>query len=115
MVDIQVQEFKVKLKGQEYTFRLDFEALLKFMEKYSTKEDPEYGVEIFNEFLQGKNTYRNIIKILSCACVEKDWTEKELRKSIPFSFRSMKLMDGITNALIWGVLSDEPEGQGKNG
>lgn len=101
MVNVDVKEFKIKIKGEEYTFRLDFKALLKFNSKYDN------AMIIFNEFLGSKNIYDCMIKILSCSCVEKEFTEEELAENIGFNFKSMKLFDEVTFALIEGVLSDE--------
>lgn len=101
MVNVDVKEFKIKINGTEYTFRLDFKALLKFNNKH------ENGMLIFNEFLQGKNIYDCIIKILSCSCIEKEFTEEELLESVGFNFKTMKLFDEITFALIEGIVNDE--------
>lgn len=101
MVNVEVREFKIKIGEKEYTFRLDFKALLKFNNKYVD------GMLIFNEFLQGKNIYDCIIKILSCSCIEKEFTEEELAESIGFNFKTMKLFDEITFALIEGIMNDE--------
>lgn len=108
MVNVEVKEFKIKLDKKIYTFRLDFNALLKFNNKY------EDGMEIFNEFLQGTNVYEAIVKILSCACVEKEWPEEELTKSLSFDFQTMRLMDEITFALVEGVFSEGESKEGKN-
>lgn len=109
MVNVEVREFKIKIGEKEYTFRLDFKALLKFNNKY------ENAMLIFNEFLQGKNIYDCIIKILSCSCAEKEFTQEELAENIGFNFKTMKLFDEITFALIEGVLSDkEGDKQEKN-
>jgi len=108
MVNIEVKEFKIKINKEKYTFRLDFRALFKFTNRY------ENGMELFNEFLQGKNVYECIIKILSCACVEKEWEEIELTNAIPFNFKIMKLMDEITFTLIEGMLQEKEGGEGKN-
>lgn len=108
MVNIQVPEFKIKIEGKQYTFRLDFKALLKFNNKY------ENGMEIFNTFLQGKEVYECIVKILSCACIEKEWTEEELIKKLSFDFKTMKLMDEITFSLIEGILDESDDNKQKN-
>lgn len=110
MINIQVREFKIKLDGKEYTFRLDFRALMRFENKYRYEEDEKGNViskdalVMFNEFLRGKNVYENIIKILSCSCVEKEFTEEELAKELSFDFQTMRLMDEITFALIEGMV-----------
>lgn len=101
MVNVNVNEFKIGLEGKEYTFRLDFKALIKFNKKYDN------AMIIFNEFLAGKNIYDCIIKILSCSCVEREFTEDELESKLSFDFKTMKLIDEITFALIEGILSDE--------
>lgn len=93
-----VQEYKIKIGKVEYTFRLDFEALIKFNERY------ENALDIFNTFLEGKNEYSCIVKIMSCACVEKDFTEKELRSSLSFDLPTMKLLDLINLNLIKGSI-----------
>lgn len=109
MVNVEVQEFKIKIDNREYTFRLDFIALLKFDKKYGQE-----GLELFNKFLGGNSIYECIIKILSCACVEKEFTEEEIAKMLPFNFKTMKLFDEITVALIQGILQDKEESKGKN-
>ena len=100
-INVAVNEFKIVLGGVEYTFRLDFRALLKFTKRYDD------ALVIFNEFLAGKDIYNCIIKILSCACPEKEFTEDELAEQLSFDYNTMKLMDQITFALIEGVLSDQ--------
>lgn len=109
MVNVEVKEFKIKLGGNEYTFRLDFKALLKFNKKY------ENALEIFNNFLGGKDVYDAVIKILSCSCIEKDFTEEELSNLFAFNFACMDLVDKITVALIEGVMGEnEGKSDGKN-
>ncbi|WIV10544.1 hypothetical protein [Proteiniborus sp. MB09-C3] len=98
MVNIEVKEFKIKISKKVYTFRLDFRALLKFNNKY------ENGMEIFNLFLQGKNSYDCVVKILSCACIEKEWTEEELASKLSFDFETMRLIDDIMFTLAEGLL-----------
>lgn len=101
MVNIEVREFKIKINGVEYTFRLDFKALLKFNNRH------ENAMIIFNSFLQGKNVYDCIVKILACSCVEKEFTEEELQNSLSFDFNTIKLMDEITFALVEGMIDKE--------
>lgn len=108
MANIQVPEFKIKLNNKEYIFRLDFAALIKFENKYKD------AMVIFNNFLNGKNVYGSIIKILSCACAEKDFTEKELEKVLPFNFKTMKLVDEIVFALIEGMIDKSDGNEEKN-
>jgi hypothetical protein len=103
MINVVVNEFKIGIKGTEYTFRLDFRALKNFNNRY------ENAMQIFNEFLAGKNIYDCIVKILSCSCVEKEFTEAELESNLSFDFKTMKLMDEITFALVEGILSEEKE------
>lgn len=110
MNNIQVKEFKIKLNGTEYTFRLDFKALMKFENRYGTQ-----GMVLFNNFLQGKETYASITKILSCACVEKEFTEEELATLLSFNFKTMKLMDEITLALVEGLIEKTEGAERKNG
>jgi hypothetical protein len=107
MVNVQVKEFKIKINDKEYTFRLDFKALIKFENKY------ENAIQLFNEFLQGHNQYNNIVKILSCSCVEKEWKEEELANSLSFDFKTMTLMDEITYALVEGLV-EKNDGKEKN-
>jgi len=101
MVNVEVKEFKIGLNGEEYTFRLDFKALLKFNSKYKN------SIDIFNEFLQGGNRFGCVVKILTCCCVERDFTEEELMESLGFSFKVMKLIEEIGFSLMEGILSDE--------
>lgn len=108
MVNVKVSEFKIKIDGKQYTVRLDFRALIKFENRY------ENAMPIFNNFLQGKNVYDCILKILSCACVEKDFTEKELASQLSFDFQTMKLMDEITFALIEGITEKSDDESEKN-
>ena len=103
MANIEVKEFKIKLKDKEYTFRLDFKALIKFNNRY------DKAMEIFNDFLQGKNVYEAIVKILSCSCTEKDFTDYELSELLSFDYKTMKLMDEVTFSLIEGMI-DKSEG-----
>lgn len=106
MINVNVNEFKISIYGVEYTFRLDFKALIEFNNRYDN------AMMIFNEFLAGKNVYDCIVKILSCSCVEKEFTEAELKSKLSFDFKTMKLMDDITFALIQGLLPDEKEAKG---
>lgn len=120
MINIKVKEFKIKLNDEEYTFRLDFKALMRFEEKYKYTEDEEGNMltkdamVLFNEFLQGQKVYENIIKILSCCCVEKEIEEGELSSLLSFDFKTMKLMDEITFTLIEGMMEKKEGTEGKN-
>lgn len=101
MINIVVNEFKIGIEGKEYTFRLDFKALKKFNDRYKN------AMVIFNDFLAGQNIYDCIVKILACACVEKEFTEEDIETKLSFDFKTVKLMDEITYALIEGIMSDE--------
>jgi hypothetical protein len=113
MINIKVKEFKINLSDKVYTFRLDFNALMKFENKYKYEEDKDGNViskesmVMFNEFLQGSNVYENMVKILSCACVEKEFEEEELATLLSFDFQTMKLMDEITFALVEGMINKD--------
>lgn len=100
MIDIKVIEKKLKIGGKEYTFRLDFDALMKFEEKY------EDAIDLFNTFLGNRKIYGTVVKILSCACKEKEWTEEELKKALGFSLPVMKMVDEVTFALVMGTLQE---------
>jgi len=101
LANIEVKEFKIKINDKEYTFRLDFRALIKFNNKF------ENGIEIFNNFLMNKDIYGCAIKILSCACIERDFTEDELAKELPFNFKIMKQIDEVAGALIEGIMGEK--------
>ena len=96
-MNIKVKEHKLKIDGKEYTFRLDFKALVKMQEKYDN------GLEIFNKFLESiqenKDDYNLLLKILSCACTE-DISEEELQNKLAFNFNVIKALDAITLDLI---------------
>lgn len=109
MINVKVKEFKIKLNDKEYTFRLDFNALMKFEERYK-----ENAINIFNSYLRGEETYSNIIKILSCCCVEKNLEEKELAGLLPFNFKTMKMMDEIAIELASGLINDNKGDSQKN-
>lgn len=122
-----VQEYKLKIGDKEYTFRLDFKALIKFNERYKGYKtiplldkdkkpviDNKTGeakiielgaLDIFNNFINGEDQYGGIVKILSCACKEKDFTEDELLELLSFDFPTMKILDLITNSMIEGSLT----------
>lgn len=108
MYDITVIDKKALINGKEYTFRLDFEALMKLEERY------ENFYELFNDFLQNKKTYGTMLKILSCSCIEKDWTEEELRKTLGFSYPVMHLIDELSYALIVGSILEQKTEDTKN-
>lgn len=109
MINVQVREFKIKLGGKNYTFRLDFKALMKFENKYGKD-----GFILFNNFLQGNEVYSSIVKILSCCCIEKEFEEEELSSLLSFDFKTMKLMDEITFALVEGMIDKSAGKEGKN-
>lgn len=94
----EVQEYKLEIGKKTYTFRLDFEALCKLEDKYDN------SLQIINDYLSQKKQFSNLTKILSCACVEKDWKEEELRKSLSFNFPAIKIIDMIGIDLIKGSL-----------
>lgn len=120
----EVQEYKLQIGKEEYTFRLDFKALMKFNERYKgykivpVLEDGkpkldkdnkpvmrELGaIDIFNKFINTPADYENLVKILSCACIEKNFTEEEMLKSLSFDFPTLMALDGITNRMIQGSL-----------
>lgn len=108
MINIEVKEFKIKIDNKEYTFRLDFQALIKFDKKYGLE-----GMELFNKFLSGNDTYECITKILSCSCVEKEWEEEDLKVKLSFNFHTMRLFDEITFALAEGLINDNSDGSNK--
>ncbi len=115
MANVEVKEFKIEIGKKEYTFRLDFKALIKYSNRY------ENGIEIFNNFLQNKDIYGCVVKILSCACAKKDFTENELETALPFNLKTMKIVDEVTMALIEGIMGEkstestsEVVAQGKN-
>lgn len=93
-----VQEYKLEIDKEEFTFRLDFDALIKFNERY------ENSMEVFNNFLQGKKEYDCIIKILSCSCKNEKVTEEFLKHNISFDFPTMKILDLISRDMIQGSL-----------
>lgn len=112
MASVNIKEFKIKVNGKEYGFRLDFLALMKFEDKYGVE-----GMVYFNEFLQGQNVYKNIVRILSCSCYEKDFTDEELAKGLSFDLATMQLVDEITLSLVEGVIgeADKPSQKGNSG
>ncbi len=101
MANVEVKEFKIEIGKKEYTFRLDFKALIKYSNRY------ENGIEIFNNFLQNKDIYGCVVKILSCACAKKDFTENELETALPFNLKTMKIVDEVTMALIEGIMGEK--------
>ncbi|UZW13193.1 hypothetical protein OSC52_15250 [Clostridium pasteurianum] len=136
-----IQEYKIEIGEKEYTFRLDFKALIKFNERYKNyKKVPlldankkpvldkntgevlsiEVGaIDIFNNCINGINQYDGIIKILSCSCIEKDFTEDELLESLSFDLPTMKLLDLIVDSMIQGSIkleksTEKNEGAEKN-
>lgn len=129
MANVEIKEFKIKIGDKEYIFRLDFKALIKFNNRFKDHKEISTNAEgeieskvvgatgIFNDFLSNKDIYGAIVKILSCACLERDFTEDELATALPFNFKTMKIMDEVTTALIDGVISEKESGgadQGKN-
>lgn len=108
----KVQEYKVEIGEETLTFRFDFKAIIKFEERYDN------STEIVNKYLNQQKQYSNLIKILSCCCVEKDFTEKELSETISFDFQTMKLFDGIGYRMLVGSLDltkeDDSKKEGKN-
>ena len=128
MANIEVKEFKIQIGEKKYTFRLDFRALIKFNNSFKDEQETflnDEGKEekrtigamgVFNNFLQNKDIYSCIVKILSCACMEKDFTEDELASELSFDFKTMTLMDQITTFLIDGVMGEKETGtaKGKN-
>jgi hypothetical protein len=78
------------------------------------------AMDIFNDYINGTDEYGGLVKILSCACIEKDFEEEELLKSLSFDFPTMKTLDAITMHMIQGSLVFNEKGnnsgdkQGKN-
>ncbi|SMC19300.1 hypothetical protein SAMN02745134_00794 [Clostridium acidisoli DSM 12555] len=103
----KVQEYKIEIGEEILTFRFDFEALCKFEDKYDN------SLEIVNEYLQQKKQYSNLIKILSCCCVEKDLTEEELKKAISLDFPTIKLLDVIGYQMLVGSLDLDKKDENK--
>lgn len=131
-----VQEYKLEIGDREYTFRLDFKALIKFNERYKAYKiipvlnennevvvDEKTGkpknivlnaIDIFNDCITGRDQYGSLVKILSCCCVEKDFTEDELLESLSLDFPTMKILDLITNTMIQGSVTLTKENKGKS-
>lgn len=119
-----VQEYKLQIGKKEYTFRLDFKALMKFNERYkgyktiAEVEDGKYkldsnnnpiikelnAIDIFNKFINTPGDYEDLVKILSCACIDKEFTEEEMLESLSFDFPTMLILDGIANRMIQGSI-----------
>ncbi|WP_066022834.1 MULTISPECIES: hypothetical protein [Clostridium] len=95
----KVQEYKLEIGDKEYTFRFDMNCVKKIEDRY------ENSTQIINDFLQFKKEFTNAIKILACACIEKDWTEEEFSNSISMDYPTMKIIDGICYSMIQGSLS----------
>lgn len=108
-MNMVVKEFIIPVGEENYTFRLDFNALRKFENQYGVE-----GISLFNDFLKGKNTYDCALKILCCACVEKNWEEQELSSALPFNFKVMRLIDDVTFALVDGLFSESESRETKN-
>ncbi|URZ15334.1 hypothetical protein [Clostridium felsineum] len=105
----KVEEYKLEIGKKEYTFRLDMSCILKLEKKY------ENSTEIINQFLSFKKEFTNAIKILSCACVEKEWTEEEFANSLSADFPTMKVIDGICYSMIQGAITlDKSEDEKKD-
>ncbi|MCR3758152.1 hypothetical protein KYB31_03960 [Clostridium felsineum] len=103
-----VQDYKLQIGEKEYTFRLNFKSLMKFQDKYKN------SMKIFNDFLKSEKQYINEIKILSCCCIEKEWTEEELAEKISWDFPTMKVLDAIAIQMIQGSLIVDDEGKENN-
>ena len=105
----KVQEYKLEIGNEKYTFRFDMNCVLKLEERYDN------STQIINDFIQFKQEYTNAIKILSCACVEKDLTEEELKRSLSMDFPTMKVIDNICYIMIQGSLAlDKPKDKKEN-
>lgn len=108
----EVQDYRLQIGEKEYTFRLNFKALMKFQNRY------EDSVKIYNDFLAGKKQYVNEVKILSCACVEKDFTEDELAEQISWDFPTIKVLDAMALQMMNGSLvvkdNEEKKSKAKN-
>jgi|GEM_PF-2700035 hypothetical protein len=131
----EVQEYKLKIGENEYTFRLDFKALMKFNLKYKDykvvpvleagkiKLDKDNNpimkslgaLDIFNKFINTPGDYEDLVKILSCACVDKEFTEEEILESLSFDFPTLVILDGITNRMIQGSLMLDKKGNSSGG
>lgn len=130
-----VQEYKLQIGESEYKFRLDFKALMKFNEKYKdykvvpviengkVKLDKDNkpvmkalgALDIFNKFINTPGDYEDLIKILSCSCVERDFTEEEMLGKLSFDYPTMIVLDGITNRMIQGSLTlDKKQNNGSS-
>jgi len=104
MVNVKVQEFKINIGKKKYTFRLDFNALINFENKYGKD-----GMILFNNFLNGQNIYDCVVKILSCSCVEEQLDEEYIKENLSFNFTTMRLLDEITFSLVDGLLEEKEE------
>ena len=129
----EVQEYKLEIGENKLTFRMDFKALMKFSRRYEGYSEPVVvngvpqtdeneqpimneinAIGIFNRFINTTGDYDGLVKILSCACVEKDLTEEELHKGLSFDFPTMLILDQIANNMIRGSIKIDASTSSEN-
>ncbi|MBS4539826.1 RNA polymerase subunit sigma [Clostridium sp. D2Q-11] len=63
---------KMKIGEKEYSFKMTNKTIFKVDEKYGNYGSVIYGL------MQGVQYYTNAVKLISCACIEKEWNIEEL-------------------------------------
>jgi hypothetical protein len=91
MKSVNVKIHYLNIGREKYSFILNMLAAIKCEEKYGN------FAEIFNGLLTGDKFYKNAFKMLSCACVEKEWDYEELAKEFSINFPQLKRLDEIVN------------------
>lgn len=62
----------LKIGEKEYKFKMTNRTVFKVDDKYGN-----YG-KIISGIMEGEQVYTNVLKLLSCSCIEKEWTIDEL-------------------------------------
>lgn len=94
--NVLIKKYGLKIDNKEYTFILDMKAALKCEDKFGNFS------EIYNGVILGKKFYTNVFKMLSCACVEKDWDYMELAEKLSMNFYELKKFDQMALDMLEG-------------
>lgn len=101
---MKVQEFKWNIDDEDYTFRLDFNALDKYYSRF--KENSMRNLE---SIMKGEGFYyKHIVNLLECSCKEREFEQDELRNKIGMDFATLQELD-MVGVLLLGELFSTKE------
>lgn len=82
---------KLEIEGIEYNFKIINRTILKIDEEYGNYSTILEGI------MKGKQFYINALKVLSCACIGKEWGVEELADALTSEQMTFEIPNLVTS------------------